>query len=328
VKLPTNIKTINYAIGIVLFIWLSTAMYKQLHAQPHLKETLQTLYTNWSATRLLQIAAVFILMLLNWSIEAIKWRILIKDVQHISFLRSVQSVFSGISISLLTPNRIGEYAGRIVYLKNINLGKGIVANIVGSFAQFIAAGSFGILGMVYYFFSFKNTYMAQQNMWYFLPIILVSLLVIFLLLFAYYRLPTIAVWLDSFERLKKLVRVLEVVDKYNNNALLQLVLLSALRYFIFAFQFYILLHLFMVPLPFIGAMSSIFVIFWLMAIVPSVAIAEIGIRAEISVLILGAFSANTLGIMSTSVVLWLVNLILPALVGALLLLGAKLVAEK
>jgi uncharacterized membrane protein YbhN (UPF0104 family) len=328
IKTPTNIKTINYAIGIVLFIWLSGVMYRQLLAQPHLQDTLKSFYTNWTWPSMLQIVLVFGLMVLNWSMEAIKWRLLIRDVQAISFTRSLRSVFSGISISLLTPNRIGEYAGRIVYLKNINKGKGIVANIVGSFAQFIAAGFFGILGMVFYYYNFHGTYMPAKEMWYFLPIIIGSTALILLLLLAYYNLNKIAFWLESFEPLKKWVRILEVVSRYNNNALLRLVLLSALRYSIFAFQYYLLLQIFKVPIPIVAALCCIFVIFWLMAIVPSIAIAEIGIRAEISVLILGAYSLNTLGIMSTSVVLWCINLIIPALIGALLLLGAKLIGNK
>ncbi len=303
-------------------------MYRQMQLQPHLAESLKLFANNWTLQRSILLLLIVLLMIVNWSIEAIKWQLLIKDVQQLSFAKSLGSVFSGISISLLTPNRIGEYAGRILYLKNINKGKGIVANMVGSFAQFIAAGSFGIMGMLYYYVQLQATYLKVQSMWYFLPIICGSVLVIGLLLVAYYNLHRVAGWLTSFEKLNKIVRVLEVVNKYNNNALLQLVLLSGLRYFVFAFQFYLLLLLFMVPLPIVACMSSIFVIFWLMAIVPSIAIAEIGIRAEISVLILGAYTTNMLGIMSTSVLLWLINLIVPALLGALLLLPTRIVGNK
>jgi uncharacterized membrane protein YbhN (UPF0104 family) len=324
----TNIKTINYAIGIVLFIWLSIVMYRQLQTQPHLAETWLQFKLQWNNKSLIQLIIIFILMLINWSIEAIKWQILIRDFQQISFRRSLRSVFSGISISLLTPNRIGEYAGRILYLKNINKGKGIVANIVGSFAQFIAASCFGILGMILFYSQFQNSYIQHQNMWYFIPIIIASVIILFILLYAYNNLNRITEWLSSFAAFQKIIRTLQIVNKYNNNALNYLVLLSALRYFIFAFQFYLLLHLFMVDIAFLDAMTGVFVIFWLLAIVPSIAIAEIGIRAEIGVLILGAFSQNVLGIMSSSIMLWLINLIIPALVGALLLLGAKLIGNK
>src|ERR1041384_5710121 len=59
-----------------------------------------------------------LLMLFNWLFEAIKWRLLINAQEHISIKKALKAILAGISISIFTPNRIGEFAGRIYYLDN------------------------------------------------------------------------------------------------------------------------------------------------------------------------------------------------------------------
>ncbi len=328
-RLLTNIKIINYAISFLLLGWLSTILYKQFQTHITLRASVKKIVDNWNTHTAMLLIIVVLLMVINWSVEAIKWRLLLKDVQAISFTRSLRSVFSGISISLLTPNRIGEYAGRVVYLQNINKAKGVMANIIGSFAQFIAAGCFGIGGMLlYYLEPVSRQYLSANNIWYFLPVLLFSFLLLVILLVAFYNLGFLANRLYKFKRLHRIISILKIVENYNNQTLRRLIILSAFRYFIFASQYYLLLQIFGVSISYFVAMASIFCIYWLMAIVPSVAIAEVGLRAELSVVILSAFSSNTFGIMSTSVLLWLINLIIPALIGACLLFGIKLIGNK
>jgi uncharacterized membrane protein YbhN (UPF0104 family) len=300
----------------VVCIWVTFIILRQVNQQQKLQEAWQLLISDWSATRIYIIGFVFFLMLCNWSVEAWKWKLLLKPLQHISFGRSLRSVFTGISISLLTPNRIGEYAGRIIYLQNDNKLKGIAVNMVSSFAQFIAASVFGIFGCVYYL-------LFQKPEWY-LPYILIgSIIVLFLLSILYFKLDNCILWLEKFTILHKLSNYMQVVKTYNANLLLRIIIFSAGRYFIFACQYYFLLQAFQIQIAFAPALLSIFLIFWLMAIIPTIAIAELPIRAEMSYRILQVFSSNVIGIMSASVLLWLINLIIPALLGGIVLIGAK-----
>lgn len=70
------------------------------------------------------------------------------------------------------------------------------------------------------------------------------------------------------------------------------------------------------------------VLYLVMAIIPTIALAEIGIRGEVSKLLFGMISANTLGIVAATVSIWLINLILPAIAGSLLFLGTRIVKYK
>ena len=51
------------------------------------------------------------------------------------------------------------------------------------------------------------------------------------------------------------------------------------------------------------------VIFLAMAVIPSIALVEIGLRGEVSLKLMGMFSANTLAIGLASVTIWFLNLI-------------------
>jgi hypothetical protein len=68
--------------------------------------------------------------------------------------------------------------------------------------------------------------------------------------------------------------------------------------------------------------------FFALAIVPTIALAELGVRGKISIYLFGAFSTNTLGIVLTATAIWLINLVVPALAGSLFLLGIKFFRKK
>jgi hypothetical protein len=313
----THKKIINYSIGTIISIWVSVAIYKQVSGQQQLKDTIQLVTSDWSVTRIFAVISVFILMFVNWSIEAIKWKKLLFLLEDISFTRSLRSVFTGISVSILTPNRIGEYAGRIIYLKEVNRLSGITANIVGSLAQFIAAGTFGILGALYYL-------IMVQFAWWFLALIVGSLFVITIFVFLYHHLDVVIRLAESYKFLKKIKKYILIAQTYNRKQLFELIILSAFRYLVFAFQYFILLKIFYVHIALLPALLTIFLIFWSMAIIPSITLAELPVRSQVSFYFLAVFSSNVLGMHAASFSLWLVNLILPSILGVFLIIGARI----
>jgi hypothetical protein len=70
------------------------------------------------------------------------------------------------------------------------------------------------------------------------------------------------------------------------------------------------------------------VVFLAMAIIPSIALVEVGMRGEISLKLMGLFSANSLGIGLTSITIWFINLVVPAIIGSLLMLNLKLFKKR
>jgi hypothetical protein len=65
-----------------------------------------------------------------------------------------------------------------------------------------------------------------------------------------------------------------------------------------------------------------------MAILPTIAIAEIGIRGETALFFLAPLSTNHLGIVSSTFMLWFINLIIPSLIGCLFVYKMKLYKDE
>jgi hypothetical protein len=103
--------------------------------------------------------------------------------------------------------------------------------------------------------------------------------------------------------------------------------LSLLRYSIFLLQYFALFQFFGVSLTLSISFITVAFVFLSMALIPAMALADLGIRGQLSLWIVGAFSVNALGIVMTTTTIWFINLILPAIVGAAFLSKRKLKGE-
>src|SRR5207253_450888 len=126
----------------------------------------------------------------------------------------------------------------------------------------------------------------------------------------------------------KHIYLVEALRKFHSELLMQLLFLSFLRYVVFVVQYILIFYLFEVNVPVEIILCVMGVVFLTMAIIPSIALLEVGLRGEISIILMGLFSANTLGISFTSLTVWLMNLILPALIGSLLILNLRVFRRK
>jgi uncharacterized membrane protein YbhN (UPF0104 family) len=296
---------------------MSYSLYHQIKLQPKLNQTIQAIFTEWDSTRMLMLASVFVLMVVNWTVEAAKWRIQLDGTEKFSIIQSLQSVLTGVAVSVITPNRIGEYVGRILYLKNVNKLQGITVTIIGSFAQLIVTGFLGLVGLIYYILN------IQHSAW--LNVLLLSSIALCVgLTYLYFHLSKFIEWTSMIPMLRKVKIYLEIVKRFKRKQLLQILGLSFLRYLVYTLQFIILMRILLVNANLFDLLFTVWLIFWAMAIVPTIAIAEIGIRGETALFFLAPLSTNHFGIVSSSLLLWLINLIIPALIGCLFVFRMKI----
>ena len=148
-KLTRNIKIfINYFLGPLLFIWLSWSIYREIINQPDLTIAWQKIRESFTSPMLWNLVTVVLLMFINWSIEAIKWKISVSEIQKVSFTKALKAVLSGVSFSVSTPNRVGEYLGRVLYMDEGNRLKTISVTIAGSISQLIITLLMGLTGLI------------------------------------------------------------------------------------------------------------------------------------------------------------------------------------
>jgi len=322
-------KLANLSIQLIILV----ITYGFIFRQVFLKNDLPGMYQNFKGEFFKPLfipglALVVLLMIVNWGIESWKWKFLIGKIEKIGFFKSFQAVLTGVSISSFTPNRIGEFFGRVFILQKASHIEGILITILGSMSQLlitILGGSVALLVFLPHFLS--GTVFGHGYLYYTFLAVVVSLNLLLLGLF--YNISYVAIWKEILfkNRLRKFRKFLRVFTFYHHKEITGIILLSFFRYLVFSFQFFLLLRLLGVVLPFFHAQLLISLIFFIMAMVPTIALAELGIRGSVSLYIFGLYFSQTgpinnafvLPVFASATLLWLINLGIPALAGTLFL---------
>ena len=151
-KLTQKSKTfIRYLAGPLLFILLAFVIWKELTSKNQLPLLIQEMNAAFLSERVRYLLLLIVLMPINWLLEAFKWKVALRSIVSISLFTSFRATLSGLSFSMLLPNRVGEYLGRIVYLPSNKRADAVAVTIVSSMSQLIWTLVFGFLGFIYLF---------------------------------------------------------------------------------------------------------------------------------------------------------------------------------
>lgn len=310
----------------LLFIGLCYSLYNQVVQQRDLSWRWAHIRESWQQP---VFWAVVALMFVNYLLEAKKWQILIKPLQSFSLWRAFKSVMAGCSITMLTPNRIGEYGGRILFVQEDKRLRAISLNILGSISQLVITVVMGTMGLLLLKFSAVTG--AQPFL--FLPAAFYNSLIwaaiassIFLLIF-YFRVGWLVKLMERVPYLNKPLRYVRLLEDFKGKQLLRILFLSLIRYMAFILQYMLLLQVMEVEVQ--AALS-----FWLlscfylvMALAPTIGFTELPLRATATVEIFKLYSPNLVGIQAAALGIWIINLVLPAIIGSVLIFGIKIAKE-
>jgi hypothetical protein len=325
-----NIKILlNYVIGPLVFCLLAWSIYRQLIRQNNWQASLQHAWRAIRGSEGWKLGLTVALMFANWGLESRKWQIVIKRVQKLSFIQSCKAVFTGTTLAFFTPNRIGEYMGRILYLDEGTRVKAISLTIVCSMGQLLVTWWVGIGGILY-LKAYGNTELLHTfaGLWLNMVLYIAIAGAVVLTLF-YFRLAGLVRWVERIPRLQKPVSYIRVLDSLNATILFRILSLSVLRYSVFIGQYYLLFDVFDVHVTAAQVAGTVSVIFLVLSIVPTIAvITELGMRWKIGIEVVQLFDSNITGILATSLAIWIINLVIPALIGSLLILGIKVFKNK
>ncbi len=319
-------KTLDFIIKAIILFFAYYFIYDAVFKENKLQTLNSFLQERLSSSSIWFLIIAVLLVFINWSIETKKWRILIVKVEIISFFKAFQAVLAGITISIFTPNRIGEFFGRAFILRKRNIPAGIMLTIVSSFSQLLITLTMGTIALCFFIQGLDvSDYLNSQQAW-LLQVFAVLLLFLFFLLF--FNVSKLE-FLSNRIKNKKIASFFKVLKWYSRKELGIILLWSFLRYLVFSFQFYLLFLFF-------GFNPGIFVsllltslIYYIVAAIPSIALAEIGIRGSVSIFVFSLFFSESFDkematiILSASSLIWLINLIIPAIFGSISLLRIK-----
>jgi hypothetical protein len=307
---------LNYLLGITLSVLLFWSIGQQIHQQLSTTSfSFQLRSHNFSCLLL----AVF-LMPLNLFLESKRWQLVSSKAQNISNKEALQSVLCGIAFSIITPNRVGEYPGRIIFLKKKNLLRLIAVSVLAVLVQMMSLIILGGIGLMYHHSLFPK---AMMNL---LGVIAIALfLFLFCLIFFFEK------WMNGLARFsffKRWKTYSYLLQKFTAKEQLVVLAFSFLRLLVFSTQLVLLLRWNEIALSFQDGLLLAFVFFLFIAVIPSFAFAELGIRGKLSLILFLPFTSNALGIIMATFGLWCINLLLPALAGYFILLKNRLLVKK
>ncbi|MEL6671442.1 MAG: lysylphosphatidylglycerol synthase transmembrane domain-containing protein [Bacteroidota bacterium] len=275
------------------------------------------LQLGWTAVGWTLLALLF--MPLNWGLEARKWYTTLKPFYpDWAFGQAYRAVLAGLSMGIFTPNRVGEYGGRLLYLPQGHRWEAAIGMLWDRLAQMwvtLLVGALALEAVHHEFgFAWQETWAIPESTWFWLRLgSWAAVIGLFLGLFL------ARVWATPLEYLlpKKWVKnkISRALKTLKPHILSRLLSLGLLRYLVFSTQYYFLLLAFGYEGPVGMAYMMIGLLFLLKSWVPYIAFTELGIREGLAVWIFGAFGVTAFTAVAATFVLYLINLVLPALLG-------------
>ena len=313
----THRRGLNFLIKATIVLFLLWAFYRQFYAQKNIGEVRTALNSLVEADHYIYLALAILLMPVNWGLESLKWKQLMRPFLPISLKKAFRAILAGVTISIFTPNRIGEYGGRILEVEAKYNWRGVLATLVGSLSQLIVLLAFGLCGALYYLHLFEmiDVFILSSS-------IFVGGSLVFIMLLIYFNVDMALPLVRKLPlgRWKVPIYKQMVVLKSYDVALLGNVLfLSAIRYLVYSFQYYLILLFFGVELPVFTVLSGIATIFLVQTSIPLPMVIGLLVRGEIALTVWGVTEVNELAVLAATFLLFIINLSVPALLGLVII---------
>lgn len=250
----------------------------------------------------------FIFAAANWFFEILKWKILVSTFEKIDFKTAMKQSLASLTISLATPNRIGEYGAKALFFEPRYRKKVLLLTFFSSGIQMLVTSFFGVFGLLYFLGNFNIAY-SLKSLCYF------AIALIFLFAIGYY--------FKERELLTKgfsISKVIRFLKKIPIRTKLKTILFSAFRYIIFSATFCSLLLFFGAEIHLLETILLIFAMYFLVSILPSFFIFDVVIRGGVAVWLFSFAGIPELIVLSTVLAMWLLNFVLPAVFGSFFVL--------
>ncbi|MBL0310056.1 MAG: flippase-like domain-containing protein [Bacteroidetes bacterium] len=252
--------------------------------------------------------AALLLVAVNWFLETYKWKILLQSGQ--SFVSLFKAVLAGVTLGFITPGRGGEFVGRAMYLEGDNQPKAFYLSVIGGLAQ--AAATLVAASLLLRLWRDDS----------FLYALVTGAALIFLLF--YFRYDWFNRFISSNSFLQSRGWVLQRIHVPKFFTQLKVFFLSLLRFTVYLHQYVLLLVFFGSDsdLVTLSACTAVFLLFQTFS--PLMPLLDLSFRGGTALYVFSESDENQLVVLSAVTFVWLMNLVLPALLGYLFILRKRI----
>lgn len=224
--------------------------------------------------------------------------------------RTVQSFFAGVVMGMITPNMLGNFIGRFYYFDKEHRPTITILTMFSNFAQLLATLIFGVVSALI----LGEIYLVGKGE-------AILGLLIGVAVFAFLAFFFADRILDLFKKRISIYKSRELLKKHSLYRW-ELIGYSMLRFFIFTLQFSLVMYSFGEDYS-IQLILSIWQVYMITLLIPSLFFGKLGIKEYVAVTVLGALGMNEFSILFTSLIIWFINSLSPTLVGLIICKSPK-----
>ena len=255
------------------------------------------------------------LSIFNHFLEILKWKNLVSFTEKISLNEATKQSLASLTTSLITPNRIGEYGAKALHFEKKFRKQIVGLNLVGNFYQMLATIILGIIGFAYFYYN-NDVYINFRR------VARVLLLGVFLISAFFFGAKHFKYRGYGAEKARKFI------DKIPRSLNLKIAFLSLFRYVVFSHQLYFLLLIFNVEITYIEAISAIASVYFVASIVPMLSLFDVVLKGTVAVWIFSYFDIPPITILTITTLMWILNFVVPAIIGSYYVLTFKPISNK
>jgi hypothetical protein len=287
-------------VGLLLFVVCAIAIYFQVAGNQNWAKNGQVFIAIFAAIPFFNWVVLVLLMFLNLYIESYKWKLLVDTQATISISKAIRSVYVGQAFAFFTPNRVGEYAGRTLLLPAGKRVQGLGQMAWASYAQLVITMFIGSVALFW-----KHPFFEWMR-WLSPLLVLISLFLFF--------------YDKEWKGIGRFLNQLQIPVRLK----WQLLGYSFVRYLVFTTQYVWAANMLGMDISLLEITSAVAILFLFLAILPTVSLTELVVRGQLLLLLLSPLYTHAMLVLALSTLIWLVNFLLPAIIGSLLLLGYSL----
>lgn len=286
--------TLAIWVAIACFVYSEKERFSQILVNPNLE-------WRW-------VALSALLLSINIGMEALKWFLVIRIFDpSIRYGTAYQAILTGSASAFITPQKIGDYIGRLLYLNPENRTSAVIATLLDRFAQLGATLIFASLACFYFGFSF-------------FPYTFFLLLATLIFHVFLWSMPISFSYLALFFRQINFIK--DVLTKIPFSLLIITSLLSIIRFAVFLVQYILIFKAFGTLHEDLWALCCL--TFFVKSFVPSLAFSELGIREGVALWVFGHLSdIHSVVVFQVTFILFVINTLIPAGLGAWLIKNLK-----
>ena len=300
-------RNILIALKLVVFILMTWFIADQLFLKNDFKTQVYFFLQNLKADRAWLLVLAVLLMPVNWGLETVKWRMLLNT--KTSYPNLIKSIIAGITFGFVTPGRAGEFVGRAMFLNDNDKAKVFYLSSIGGLAQTAASLAIGVP----FVYLWRNTP--------FLSGLVMGAAAIYMLLF--FRFDLLNRLITSIAFLRRYGLIIRHEDLPPIGVQVNVLLLWGIRFLVYSFQYVLLLMFFGLGSEHLALLVHSIVFLLAQTFSPMMPLLDISFRGGTALYVFKDYTANNIAVLSAVMMVWLINLVLPALAGYLFILRRK-----